>query len=373
MSKKKEVKMKMQLEVLMKNPVPKDNFFCDIGGFEFRINGVGIPFDFNAFSGNYTVQGNSIIVDYESGEGLSFKEFDISEDFEERYNDLGLTTDDITAKFLSEVEIIDEFYVQPGMREYTSEVEKTMNLGLGGELPMVDYIMTVKSISFYDESDTEYPVPPQVIESLNADEINSKVHAQPLLLDQLMNYECKNEYVLSLNHSWVKGENGQFCQFFEYYGELCGEEKGLLPEESLDALFSMSKIEIKDGSSINNFTLMQQKKRYQINLAFEKAGSGGKAYFDFNSITLIPGPQHRINWGKNEQFVAIGHVIGEMEKENCENLQDLDYMDMAEFAEEVIREYDSFLYQDKPDFIEFVTGKVQKLNEDMENEAEKNL
>ncbi len=64
------------------------------------------------------------------------------------------------------------------------------------------------------------------------------------------------------------------------------------------------------------------------------------------------------SWSKNEQLVTVGHLIGELEAE-LPNLQDLDYMDMANLAEEIISDYNN-LPNEKTDFISFAKERVKE-------------
>lgn len=64
------------------------------------------------------------------------------------------------------------------------------------------------------------------------------------------------------------------------------------------------------------------------------------------------------SWSKNEQLVAVGHLIGELEAE-LPNLQDLDYMDMANLAQEIISDYNNVV-KEKPDFISFAKERVKE-------------
>ncbi|MDD3230357.1 MAG: hypothetical protein PHE09_14230 [Oscillospiraceae bacterium] len=64
------------------------------------------------------------------------------------------------------------------------------------------------------------------------------------------------------------------------------------------------------------------------------------------------------SWSKNEQLVAVGHLIGELEAD-LPNLQDLDYMDMANLAEEIISNYNN-MPKEKTDFISYAKERVKE-------------
>lgn len=87
--------------------VPHKETAISVGGFEFVVNGIAIPFDFDA-SGCTPTNG---IYEYESGYGPFFNDFEISKDFHEQIRELGLNPDTISAQYLSKTSEIREFYL----------------------------------------------------------------------------------------------------------------------------------------------------------------------------------------------------------------------------------------------------------------------
>lgn len=86
---------------------PHKDTTVSVGGFEFVVDSKTVPFDFDA-SGCSERDG---VYTYESGYGPFFNDFEISEAFHEELRELGLNLRKVTAKFLSRVSEIREFYV----------------------------------------------------------------------------------------------------------------------------------------------------------------------------------------------------------------------------------------------------------------------
>ena len=144
------IKMKqVVMEAIIKVIKPLNHKSFDIGGFNFTIEGKKIPFDFNATGYNIELKENESIITYVSGEGPFFKEYDIDKDsYEKEYNNLGLTSNDITAEFLSNVEEINEFYF--GAVDYEE-----------------DTIFKIEKISFMNEGNIVYNVAQTIIDKFN--------------------------------------------------------------------------------------------------------------------------------------------------------------------------------------------------------------
>lgn len=69
----------------------------DHSGFSLLIGEKSVPVDFDAYA--ISCRGN--IVKYESGVGAFFKDYDISENYNDVYKELGINPEDITAEFLA--------------------------------------------------------------------------------------------------------------------------------------------------------------------------------------------------------------------------------------------------------------------------------
>lgn len=118
------MEMVMEYQISFKS----ENFeeeFCglDLGGYTFIINNMEIPFDFDAFGYNIENRDGKAYVNYESGIGMAFNNYELDECFDDEYKLLGLTKKDITAKFLSSASEISEFYIG---HEYRNNVNKKL-------------------------------------------------------------------------------------------------------------------------------------------------------------------------------------------------------------------------------------------------------
>ena len=102
----------------------EDEFeYFDLGGYAFKIKGMEIPFDFSAYGYDmdYDEDNGRICIDYESGKGIMFDEFEIDECYDEEYKNLQLDKNAITAEFLSKVDEILEMYMD---YNYMFEINK---------------------------------------------------------------------------------------------------------------------------------------------------------------------------------------------------------------------------------------------------------
>lgn len=141
--------------------------YLDVGGYTFKIKGMEIPFDFAAYG--YDIEddkrgredyhnSNRIYLNFESGKGFAFAEYDIDSCYDEEYEKLGLNKKDITAKFLSSVEEIKEMYIDYNYKESMTKQLKDFK---------------VEYIGFEDlESGKIYPVDSNVIKAFNKAQIN---------------------------------------------------------------------------------------------------------------------------------------------------------------------------------------------------------
>lgn len=116
-------------------------------GFEVRTVKGDIPFDFDACSYDYEkVSDREYKITYQSGRGEFFNDSDVSEDFDEAYEELCLTREDVTAKLLA----------------FASAVTEA-NITCSDE--NVDFTCEILSMTFTDESGTEYSVDESVLKN----------------------------------------------------------------------------------------------------------------------------------------------------------------------------------------------------------------
>lgn len=94
---KKEVQMCAIITVRFKKPTN-----IDIGGFAIENEKGVIPFDFDAESRRVMPLSDSVYqIEYTSGHGPFFHDYDVSDSCDEEYAKLGLSRQDITARFLA--------------------------------------------------------------------------------------------------------------------------------------------------------------------------------------------------------------------------------------------------------------------------------
>lgn len=116
-------------------------------GFEVRTDKGDIPFDFDACSYDYEkVSDREYKITYQSGRGEFFNDSDVSEDFDEAYEKLCLTREDVTAKLLASASAVTE-----------------ANITCSDE--NVDFTCEILSMTFTDESGTEYSVDESVLKN----------------------------------------------------------------------------------------------------------------------------------------------------------------------------------------------------------------
>jgi hypothetical protein len=161
MSKKIIMQINYKLNILSKGDfadLHSENRISDLstGGFAFVIDGMYIPFDFDASS---TWVNNGIIT-YESGRGGLLKDFFISEDHRYLIEEEGIAFEDVSAEFLSMASEISEFFV------YTECDDEEFSAGDNND---PDNLLEIEilNISFYDENNTEYKVADEVIKKFN--------------------------------------------------------------------------------------------------------------------------------------------------------------------------------------------------------------
>ena len=79
-----------------------------IGGYEFVIGGLRVPFDWEAHEGGWDYNG---FYSFSTGRGWFFNDFELDTCYDEAYEELGLKREDITAVFLASAQHINDFYV----------------------------------------------------------------------------------------------------------------------------------------------------------------------------------------------------------------------------------------------------------------------
>lgn len=91
--------------------------------------------------------------------------------------------------------------------------------------------------------------------------------------------EERNIHVLELNDEYVENDS----TFAEEYGALCGDEEGVLYEESLQMLLVESGIDV-DEESENDMVLSQDGEKYTVDMVY---GYLGNEYLDFSNIRKV--------------------------------------------------------------------------------------
>jgi len=137
-----------------------------IGGFSFDVGENSIPFDWDAFTG-YEENG---VFSFATGRGWAFNDFELSEDFDDDYKNMGLKKEDISAEFLASAHHIEEFFVN------FQDGEDEVGIGFFDDnaKPDVDYKLELVEISFENMEpgkDGEYhDMNPEVLRAFNKGE-----------------------------------------------------------------------------------------------------------------------------------------------------------------------------------------------------------
>lgn len=145
-------------------PLTSDDVFnLSIGGYSFEIHDDLIPFDWDAFSCN---EENGIF-GFETGRGPFFNDYEIPDYFDEEYEEIGLTREEITAEFLASTESIEDFFVN-------FDDHNGKEHGIGWCVDNVNssqYKINIIELSFVDvKTLAEYPVSKEVISKYNRGE-----------------------------------------------------------------------------------------------------------------------------------------------------------------------------------------------------------
>ena len=138
----------------------KDDFdnICP-GGFTFEIGDKAVPFDWDAGA----TSDEDGIFHYESGYGPFFNDFELTDCFDDDYEELGLKREEISAEFLASVTNINEFYIS--LQLAGEDDDK----GIGdNNHPETEFLIELLAISFKDrDTGNSYDVDEKVIEKFN--------------------------------------------------------------------------------------------------------------------------------------------------------------------------------------------------------------
>ena len=135
--------------------------YVSIGGFSFVIDGDVIPFDWDAFSG-YEEDGKFY---FETGRGWMFNDYEISDCYNEDYEDMDIEKEAITAEFLASATDIEEFFVD---FETVEGNEGQAGWFDDNRRNDVQYKINLLEIEFYDvDHNKTYPVAQEVLDKFN--------------------------------------------------------------------------------------------------------------------------------------------------------------------------------------------------------------
>ncbi len=134
-----------------------------IGGFSFEIGEYTIPFDWDAFSGSERDK----VFQFETGTGWFWNDYEISDCYDDEYEEIGIKKEDITAEFLASVSHIDEFFV-----DFDDADGKEQGIGWHAyNTDEAQYKINILKMSFLDlETQKEYPVKQEVLDKYNKGE-----------------------------------------------------------------------------------------------------------------------------------------------------------------------------------------------------------
>lgn len=141
-----------------------DTASVSAGAFQFLIGRKSIPFDWD--EGSITEKDDTTFL-YESGYGGFANNFHLSDFYDEDLEKLGLCRSDLTAKFLSAVSCIEDFYVNfdklPEQREVDcGSIEGNIDSKASYKVQLLGI-----TLSDYDTPEIEYHVSKSVISDYN--------------------------------------------------------------------------------------------------------------------------------------------------------------------------------------------------------------
>lgn len=144
---------------ILKNGIPLDKHdvtSLSLGGYWFIIDGKGVPFDWDAFECNE----EDSVFSLETGYGYMFNDFELSDCYDEDYEALGFSRENITPKFLASVECIKEFHVN-----FINADDEEIDLGFNDD---EQYKIKILEMIFIDvETEQKYKVKQKVLDEYN--------------------------------------------------------------------------------------------------------------------------------------------------------------------------------------------------------------
>lgn len=131
-----------------------------IGGYSFEVNGDSIPFDWDAF----TATEENGVFSFTTGKGPFFNDYEIPDYWDEEYNEIGITREEITAEFLASVDHIEDFFV-----DFEDSNGNAHGIGwFADNVNSSQYKVNILDLAFVNvETADEYPVSKEVINKYN--------------------------------------------------------------------------------------------------------------------------------------------------------------------------------------------------------------
>lgn len=108
-----KVVMEAMIRLCFPTPFQRNHSVIDIGGFDFKVDGINIPFDFDAAAYSILETANDfkmITISFYTGTGPFFNDCHLSDAYDQEYMENGLERSSLTASFLSRTSEISEFF-----------------------------------------------------------------------------------------------------------------------------------------------------------------------------------------------------------------------------------------------------------------------
>jgi hypothetical protein len=107
------------------------------------------------------------VFSFETGTGWFWNDYEISDCYDDEYEEIGIKKEDITAEFLASVSHIDEFFV-----DFDDADSKEQGIGwYAYNTDKAQYKINILKMSFLDlAAQTEYPVKKEVLDAYNKGE-----------------------------------------------------------------------------------------------------------------------------------------------------------------------------------------------------------